>query len=203
MKKFLFAVLPVAAISLLTITTPNEPLPIGSAIPKADTRLKDVSGQEITLKSAVKENGLLVMFSCNTCPVVIRHQDRTKDIAKYAIDNKIGVVLLNSNENNRKAADSYEAMKTYAKEQGYTWSYAVDENNMLADAFGAQVTPESFLFDKNGKLVYHGSVDNNQDNANPGENKYLKNAIDNSLKGKPSDPAEAKGKGCGIKRLKA
>jgi len=37
--------------------------------------------------------------------------------------------------------------------------YVLDSDNVLADAFGAARTPECFLFDKDGKLVYHGAID--------------------------------------------
>ena len=60
-----------------------------------------------------------VMFSCNTCPYVIKNRSRTYEVCKYAQGNGIGVVILNSNEAKRSEDDSYEDMKTYAKEQGY------------------------------------------------------------------------------------
>ncbi|HEY4876061.1 MAG TPA: hypothetical protein VIH86_10840, partial [Puia sp.] len=80
MKKF-FVFLSIFAIAA-SFTNSNT-LPIGSAIPKANLKLKDVSGKEIMLNDAKKENGLLVMFSCNTCPVVIANQSRTKEVCQY------------------------------------------------------------------------------------------------------------------------
>src|ERR1700693_574829 len=82
-----------------------DSLPIGSSIPKNDLIIKDISGKEITLKDAKKDGGLLVMFSCNTCPVVIRNQARTNEICAYALSKNIGVVLLNSNEASRMQGD--------------------------------------------------------------------------------------------------
>ncbi len=67
MKK-LAASLLLPVIALLAFSVYNDPLPIGAPLPKAENKLKDISGKELTLKSAAKENGLLVMFSCNTCP---------------------------------------------------------------------------------------------------------------------------------------
>ena len=118
MKKILFAFTAVATLSF-AFTTFTEVLPIGASIPKADLKLKDISGKEISLKDAKKKNGLLVMFSCNTCPWVIKNQSRTNEIAKYAFSKEIGVVLLNSNEGQRDDADSYSEMKEYAAAQGY------------------------------------------------------------------------------------
>ena len=75
MKKILFAFIAVASLSF-AFTKLNEVLPIGASIPKADLKMKDISGKEVSLKDAKKKNGLLVMFSCNTCPWVIKNQSR-------------------------------------------------------------------------------------------------------------------------------
>src|SRR4051812_36054475 len=65
---------------------PVDELPIGAAMPKSDVKMKDISGKEVSLKDATRKNGLLVMFSCNTCPYVVKNQQRTKEICKYALD---------------------------------------------------------------------------------------------------------------------
>src|SRR3954468_922626 len=170
-------------VSLLALTsfTFIEDLPIGSSLPMADLKLKDISGKEISLKEAQLNNGLLVMFSCNTCPYVIANQQRTREVCNYALDKQIGVVLINSNEAQRDGDDSFEAMKAYAKEQGYGWNYVVDANSALADAFGAKRTPEAFLFNKEGKLVYHGAIDDNPSDAAAVKRKHLAEAINETL----------------------
>ncbi|WP_276485922.1 redoxin family protein [Paraflavitalea pollutisoli] len=191
-------VLPVLA--LLAFTIKNDPLPIGAALPKADNKIKDISGKELTLKSATGDNGLLVMFSCNTCPVVINNQSRTNEVCQYAQDKKVGVVLLNANEGNRASSESLEAMKQYATGQGFRWYYAEDKNHELADAFGASRTPECFLFDKTGKLVYHGAIDDNPNNAEAVNRKHLKEAIDEVTTGKDVSVKQSRSIGCSIKR---
>jgi hypothetical protein len=98
--------------------------------------MKDISGKEIAFKDAMKKNGLLVMFSCNTCPVVKKYQSRTLETGKFALDNEIGVIVLNSNEATRDEGDSFDDMKQYAKEQGYNFNYVLDKNSVMADAFG-------------------------------------------------------------------
>jgi peroxiredoxin len=197
-KLLMTAILPL--LLSLRLTAPSEPLPIGADIPKADLRMTDVSGNTISLEDARKQNGLLVMFSCNTCPVVIANQQRTIAISKFAQEQNIGVMLLNSNEDYRNGADSPEAMKKYAANQNYNWYYAIDKNSVLADAFGAKRTPECFLFNKSGKLVYHGAIDDNpQDEANS-KRQHLKEAITEMNAGKPVSVAKTKSVGCSIKR---
>jgi thioredoxin-related protein len=201
MKKLLFSALCITAIALVSFTA-LKGIPIGAEIPKADVKMKDIDGKEISLKKAMKKNGLMVMFSCNTCPYVIKNQQRTKEISKYALENNIGVVLINSNEAQRSDDDSYAAMQQYAKEQDYQWHYVVDENSVLADAFGANRTPETFLFNKEGKLVYHGAIDDNPTDENAVGRKHLKEAINEIVAGKDVAVKTSRSVGCTIKRLK-
>ena len=200
MKKILFAALPVAAIAVLALKPIGDPLPIGSPIPNPEVKMKDISGVEVSFKDAQKKNGLLVMFSCNTCPVVKRYQSRTMEVCKYALGNDIGVVLLNSNEATRGDGDSYDDMKKYAKEQAYYFNYVEDKNSVMADAFGANRTPECFLFDKNGKLVYHGAIDDNASGPDQVTRKHAIVAIDEMVAGKDITQKETRSVGCTIKR---
>jgi len=153
------------------------------------------------LQDAKKENGLLVMFTCNTCPYVIRNQSRTLQVCEFAASKNIGVILLNSNEGQRDGDDSFDEMKKYAKDQHYNWYYAVDHNNVLADAFGANRTPECFLFDKSGKLIYHGAIDDNPGDDTHVARKHLQQAMDEMLSGKEVSMKTSRSVGCGIKRI--
>jgi len=178
----------------------GDVLPIGSDLPKPDVRMTAITGKQVTMREAKNQNGLLVMFTCNTCPYVIKNQQRTKAICKYALENNIGVILLNSNEAQRNDEDSFEAMQSYAKQQGYEWLYVVDKDNIVADEFGAKRTPECFLFNKDLKLSYHGAID---DNPGDGENvahSYLKEAITGLISGKEIPVKESRSVGCAIKR---
>ena len=202
MKKIFFTTLPIAAIGLITFQSIGDPLPIGSPIPNPEIKMKDVSEKEISLNDAKTAKGLLVMFSCNTCPYVIKNQSRTYEVCKYAKGNNIGVVILNSNEAKRNEDDSFGDMKAYAKDQGYNWYYLVDKNSTLADAFGANRTPECFLFDGEGKLVYHGAIDDNPSDASAVSRKHLITAIDEMNAGRDISVKESRSVGCSIKRIK-
>ena len=199
MKKFFFLLLAFPPLSLMSFMYVNE-LPIGSTLPKATVPMKDISGKEVTLKDAKKANGLLVMFSCNTCPYVIKNQQRTKEIAAFTEKNNIGLILVNSNEAQRGDDDSFEAMKQYAKQQGFSWYYVVDKNSEVADAFGANRTPECFLFNKEDKLVYHGAIDDNPGSAGDVGRKHLKEAIGEMLSNKEVSVKTSRSVGCNIKR---
>lgn len=203
MKKLFVPLLAIVALSTLAFTHyAIEPLAIGSGLPEANTKLTDVSGKEVTLAGSKKKNGLLVIFSCNTCPYVIKNQERNNEMCAYAEKNNIGVVIVNSNEAQRNDADSYDAMKKYAADQGYKWNYAVDKNSTLADAFGATKTPEIFLFNKDSKLVYHGAFDDSPSSPKDVSRKHLQVAIDEAVAGKEVSVKTSKSVGCGIKRVK-
>lgn len=201
MKNILFGLAATLMIGLFSFRDDHEySLPIGSSMPKATRKMKEVSGKEVTLLDAKKENGLLVMFSCNTCPVVIRNQSRTKEICGYALDKKVGVIVLNANEGSREGNDSWNAMRTYAKDQGYHWYYAVDSKSELADTFGANRTPECFLFDKNDRLVYHGAIDDNPGDPGSVKRQHLKEAINEMISGKSVSVNDTRSVGCSIQR---
>lgn len=176
-------------------------LEIGKPVPDADVKMMDVSGKDVSLNDAKRENGLLVMFSCNTCPYVKLSQSRVKELGDLTKQNKVGMILINSNEAQRSEEDSFDAMKQYATDQGYTFSYVVDKNSMLANAFGATRTPHCFLFDKNGKLVYRGAIDDNIKDPNEAKEHYLKDAIMAIASGKQVKTNSTKSIGCSIKRV--
>ncbi len=198
MKKLMTALVITGLITLSH--KPGAVLPIGSKIPKADVAMMDISGKDISLKKAASSKGLLVMFSCNTCPYVIKNQQRTLDICNFAKDKKLGVIILNSNEAYRVGEDSFDEMKKYAAEQKYNWFYAEDKNHLIADAFGANRTPECFLFDKKLKLVYHGAIDDNPSDPSAVKRNHLQEAINELIAGKDISTKETRSIGCTIKR---
>ena len=110
------------------------------------------------------------------------------------------MILLNSNETQRRNEESFEAMQQYAKGQKYEWYYVLDKNNIIADAFGANRTPENFLFNKDLKLVYHGAIDDSPTDPNRVTRQHLKEAMNELLAGKDISMKDTRSMGCSIKR---
>ncbi len=173
---------------------------VGEKAVLTDVQLLDVSGKKVTLNDVKKENGVLVLFSCNTCPFVKGWEGRYPEIKSMADKHDVGMIVLNSNYGKRDAGDSYADMQARAKEQGYNFYYAVDKDSRLANAFGGKTTPHAFLFDSDMKLVYKGAVDDNYKNANDVKNAYLKNAIVSLGNGDDVAISETEPVGCSIKR---
>lgn len=192
------------------LTVPHDPLPdlaIGTPMPASDVRMKDVSGKEITLKDAMGRSGLLVVFSCNTCPFVVGSEGsagwegRYPELAAYSQRYGVGVVFVNSNEAKREAGDGFADMQARYKEKKYGGSYVLDAGHKVADAFGARTTPHVFLFDKDLKLAYKGAIDDNVGDAAAVKEHFVQNAIAHLAEGKAIDPAITRNIGCSIKRI--
>lgn len=203
--------LKIAAIlaSAVLITAAHElpEMPIGSALPAAEVAMKDVSGKEMTLTQLKKDNGLLVIFSCNTCPFVVGSEGsegwegRYPGIGQLCRKNNVGLAMINSNEAKRDKGDGFADMQQRYREKGYNHYYLLDRDHVVADAFGARTTPHVYLFDAGGKLVYKGAIDDNVQSAEEVKEHYLENALNAMVSGAPIDPSTTRNIGCSIKRM--
>ena len=192
MKKILIPIL------FLTYISAAE-LEIGSGMPGMNYKLKDISGNTTTLADVKGNKGTLVIFSCNTCPWVIRWEDRYVSIADKYTPKGIGVIAVNSNAGRFDGDDSLEKMVKHAKKNDYNFPYAQDPRSQLASKFGARKTPHIYLFDNNDVLVYRGAIDDNARDARSVDEPYLANAIDQLIAGNPIEKPISKAIGCGIK----
>lgn len=184
----------------------QKSLKIGAKAPMADVKMTGINAQDLSLNDVKLKNGLIVVFSCNTCPFVVGMDDFAgwekdyNELHSLAKANEIGFVLVNSNEAKRSGDDSLEKMEVKAKVANYTMPYLVDENSKLANAFGAKTTPHVYYFDAEMKLVYIGSIDNSWDSKREKDEAYLKNAITQHQLGK-IETKESNPVGCSIKRV--
>ena len=190
------------------IAEPQPELAIGSKAPLADVLMMNVNGTQMSLNTAAGPNGLLVVFSCNTCPFVVGNgeksdgwEGRYNETARFAKENGVAMVLVNSNEAKRNNHDSMDAMEAHAKDNNYGMPYLLDANHQLADAFGALKTPHVYLFDGDMNLVYRGSIDDNVSDAEAVSERYVQDAITAVANGNPVGVAETKAIGCSIKRV--
>ena len=202
MKSTLFAFIAILTIGFFGTASaqPETKLNPGNSLPGGNVTMKNIDGKETTIAGAMDKNGVLVMFSCNTCPFVIKNQPITRQTIAYAKAHHIGVVIINSNQAKRGDDDSYENMKKYAQEQGYTVPYLADDNAKIADMFGANHTPEIFLFNNQQKLVYKGAMNDNPSDPSGYKKMYINDAIDALVAGKKIETPITKSIGCSIKR---
>ncbi|MCS6816949.1 MAG: thioredoxin family protein [Acidobacteriota bacterium] len=186
----------------LVVWAQNTPkLKPGDTIPASvkDVKMLSVTGRQLSIADVKGPKGTLVIFSCNSCPWVKAWETRIAEVGNWAQKQGIGVIMINPNDPAKNPEDSYEVMQQRTKERGFEFPYVVDATSDVARAFGATHTPEFFLFDATGKLVYTGALDDNARNPEAVKERYLQNAIEALLAGKPIPVAQTRSIGCTIK----
>jgi peroxiredoxin len=168
---------------------------VGSAAP--DFSLTTLDGKSFSLAQAAQSHkAVVVMFIATKCPYSNAYNDRMRDMA--AAYEKQGILFVGVNSNKTEPA---EEVASHAKQHGFAFPLMKDPGNKVADLYAAGHTPEIFVVDPQGKLVYHGRIDENYEDANKVASPDLKNALDQLLAGKPIAKAETKAFGCSIKRV--
>jgi len=172
-------------------------LKIGETAP--DFRdLLGTDGKRYSLASFAGVPTMVLIASCNHCPYVQAYEDRMIAIQRDYMDRGVGFVAVNSNYDKDYPEDGYENMIKRAKEKGFNFPYIRDEDQSLARALSAVCTPETFVFDKGRKLVYHGRIDDNRDPSKVTTHD-LRNALEAITAGKKPAVVETRAFGCSIK----
>ena len=207
MKKLLLILLSLPLLTIAQYDKKTEKsqfktIEINNEIPNIDDKLKSVNGYSYSLGSISEKNGLIVIFTSNTCPFVIKWEDRYTIVEELAKKNNLGLAYINSNYKKRDGDDSFEKMKEHAKKYNYRASYLLDSESKLANSFGAKTTPHIFMFNREHKLVYKGAIDDNYEDINKVKEFYLKDAMEQLANGKKIKVSETDPVGCSIKRFK-
>lgn len=160
--------------------------------------LKGTDGKNYSLNSFSGKNAVIVVFACNHCPYVQAYEERIKQIQNDYAEH-LQVVSINSNDDVKYPDDSFDEMVKRAEKKQFNFPYLRDKDQNAAKAYGATHTPEIFLLDSKRKLVFHGKVDDNWQDESSVRSKYLRNALDELLAGKPISVPETFTIGCTIK----
>lgn len=172
-------------------------IPLGTVMP--DFKLKDPSGKSFDAASLYRENGLLLVFTCNHCPYANAVWPRFIRIAQEAEQMKVGVAAVNPNIHPKYPDDAPHKMIEKIRELNILFPYLVDEDQTVARAFKAQCTPDVYLFDKDKRLVYHGRIDDNWKDESAVTKEELKAAVRALVSGEAVDPKQFPSMGCSIK----
>jgi peroxiredoxin len=152
--------------------------------------------RRLSLPQEVSSNALtVVMFISTRCPVSNAYDVRMEDLEKAFGSRRVRFIGVNSNVNEPPAE-----IAAHARDHGFTFPVVKDEGSRIADAYGAQHTPEIFVIDSAGVVRYHGRIDENRDDAAAVRSPDLRNALDALLAGRPAPVASTKAFGCSIKR---
>ena len=165
--------------------------------PAPEFTLTTVDGKTFSLSEAAHgHKAVVVMFIATKCPYSNAYNDRMRDMAAaYA---KQGILFAGINSNKSEPSDEVVA---HARQHGLAFPLMKDPNNKVADLYDARHTPEIFVVDSEGKLRYHGRIDENYEEPSKVTSPDLKNALDAMLAGRQIAKAETKAFGCSIKRV--
>lgn len=167
-----------------------------------DFNLKNVDGNMVSLDDYKEYNGLIITFTCNTCPYANMYEERIMELDEKFADKGYPVVAIMPNNPKTKPGDSFEAMQKRAKEKSYTFPYLMDEGQKVYPKFGATKTPHTYVVENTGKgfvVRYIGAIDDNYQDASAVKQKYVEDAINALLEGDEVKVTETKAIGCTIK----
>jgi len=164
-----------------------------------DFSLPGTDGRTYSLDSFKDKKALAVVFSCVHCPYVLAWEDRLIELGRDYSGKGVAFVLICSNDAVKYPQDSFDNMKRHAAEKSYPFPFVHDESQAVARAYGAERTPEIFLFDGGRKLTYHGVVDDNYENPAAVRQSYLKDGIEAVLEGIAPNTTWVSPRGCTIK----
>lgn len=167
--------------------------------PAPDFSLPGVDGKTWRLKDFDGAPALAVIFSCNHCPYVKAYEDRLIAAQAAYLDRGVRFVAINSNETERYPDDRFEEMVKRSRTKGYNFPYLRDESQAVARAYGAMKTPHLFVFDRERRLRYSGAPDNQWEDPAKVTRRYLHEALDALLAGRPVQEAQTHPVGCTVK----
>ncbi|PIB32539.1 redoxin [Gaetbulibacter sp. 5U11] len=167
-----------------------------------DFELENIDGKMVSLSDYDDAKGFIVVFTCNTCPYAVAYEDRVQGLNKKYADKGYPVIAIMPNNINVKPGDNMEAMKTRAKEKGFTFPYLMDAGQDIYPQYGATKTPHVYILQKEQKgnvVKYIGAIDDNYQDADAVKTKYVEDAVDALLNNKEVKIKETKAIGCSIK----
>jgi peroxiredoxin len=170
----------------------SAPGAVGSVV--AEFKLPDVDGKEHSLSSLKGKNGTVLIFVSVQCPVSNAYNERMEKLAQDYKARGISVIGINAN-----STESSGDVKAHAASNNLTFVILKDKGNKIADALGAERTPEAYVLDTGNKIVYRGRIDNAR-NASTVSASELREAMDAVIAGKAVAKSNVPAFGCSIKR---
>jgi peroxiredoxin len=191
-----FVLFAASSATLVCADDSNSVLNLGDAAP-AWTNLPGVDGKKHSLADLKDKQVVIVVFTCNSCPIASDYEDRIIAFAKDSAgaDKPTTIVAINVNT---VEEDRLPQMKERAQSKNFPYPYLYDQTQKIAKAYGAIYTPEFFVLDKDRKVAYMGAFDDNIESTKV-KRQYLKPALEAVLKGEKPNPAKTNAAGCLIR----
>ncbi|HET9177315.1 MAG TPA: thioredoxin family protein [Terriglobia bacterium] len=180
------------------VNTLSTMLPLGTVAPPFS--LPDTEGKAVSLEDYKDAPALLVVFLCNHCPFVKHVLPQFVELAREYQGREVGIVGISSNDVSAYPDDSPEKMAQLSSTMDFPFPYLYDEAQQVAKSYGAACTPDFYLFDRDGRLVYRGQMDDSRpSNGRPVTGADLRAAMDAVLGGRKVSDNQKPSIGCNIK----
>ncbi len=183
-----------------TTTTDDSGYKVGDVA--TDFKLENIDGKMVSLSDFKEAKGFIVIFTCNTCPYAVAYEDRVEALNKKYADKGYPVIAIMPNNTDVKPGDKMDAMRARAKAKGFTFPYLMDKGQKIYPQYGATKTPHVYILEKTntGNVVkYIGAIDDNYQDANAVNQKYVEDAVDALLAGQEIKETQTRAIGCSIK----
>lgn len=177
----------------------GQGIEIGGELPLRDHTLIHVDGSSTSIGALIGNQGVAVVFWSHTCPWVRRYEDRISTLVQDFSGGGLTLILVNPNDALQSPGDSREVIGEHLAEIGYVHPYLIDEGAVLARAFGATRTPQVYLFDANGRLVYEGAIDDSPSDPGGVADAYFHDALSAVASGGTISTVQTRSFGCNIK----
>lgn len=198
--KTLLAFFAVLTLSAFTNVSDGKGYKVGDIA--TDFKLENVDGKMVSLSDYGKAKGFIVIFTCNTCPYAQAYENRIIELDKKYASKGYPVIAIMPNNPQVKPGDNMEAMQSRSSDKGYTFPYLIDEGQKIYPQYGATKTPHVYVLQKTNQgnqVKYIGAIDDNYQDENAVNTKYVENAVDALLTGKEVKVTETRALGCSIK----
>jgi peroxiredoxin len=183
----------------LLVTAFSTDSRIGKTV--SDFKLISTGGSVVSLSNYPAAKGFIVVFTCNHCPFAKLYYERLNALHTEFSKQGVPLLAISSTDTVMYQSDSYDNMKALAKQKGFKYPYLFDGTQTVAKNFRADKTPHAFVIWKvNGtwQIKYNGAIDDNGNEPTEVKTRYLANAVNELLAGKPVTVQETKSIGCSI-----
>lgn len=198
-RRVVLVLLPVVALWLGGSAHAQDPLQPGRSVPSVDESLQRLDGTSVSFQQLMGTRGTVVIFWSNRCPWIDRYEERVQKLASEFQAQGIRFVLVNANSTTDRPGEGLEPSRERSDERNYSATYVRDPTAALARVLGAGVTPQAFVFDPEGTLVYTGAIDDSPSGAEQAEEAYLRQAVEALVEGTESPVSQQKPYGCTLK----
>jgi len=179
----------------------NKVISVGDKAPTFSGIPAIMDGKDTTISlDSIKEDVVVVVFLANHCPAVVANEDRLIDLAKSFKGKSVKVVGIcaTSEDVPYASQDNIEGIREHSKTKGYNYVYGYEPSGKVGKAYGASVTPQFYVLDKDRTVRYTGALDDSVQNESKVTKTYVKDAVKALLSNESIEVTETRATGCGI-----